>query len=90
MHKRHGFSMQDDNVPHPLEEYWQSLLVIPLGAFPLTHRVPSPLPPSWSHDAAQMGWGNQGDDSDMFGMWMEELGEEQSSDMDDVSPCKPL
>eukprot|EP00903_Cladosiphon_okamuranus_P017118 g15771.t1 len=29
-----------------------------------------------------MGWGTQGGDSDMFGMWMEDLGEEQS-DMDD-------
>lgn len=34
----------------------------------------------------QMGWGNQGGDPDMFGMWMEDLGEEQSSDVDDVSP----
>lgn len=32
-----------------------------------------------------MGWGNQGGDPDMFGMWMEDLGEEQSSDVDDVS-----
>lgn len=34
-----------------------------------------------------MTWGNQGGggDPDMFGMWMEDLGEEQNSDMDDVS-----
>lgn len=44
------------------------------------------LPPSGCHGALQMGWGNQGGDSDMFGMWMEDLGEEQSSDRDDVSP----
>lgn len=41
--------------------------------------------PPGSYDPLQMGWGNQGGDSDMFGMWMEDLGEEQSSDMDDVS-----
>lgn len=38
----------------------------------------------------QVGWGNQGGDPDMFGMWMEDLGEEQSSDMDDVSPAVDL
>lgn len=34
-----------------------------------------------------LGWGNQqgGGDPDMFGMWMDDLGEEQNSDMDDVS-----
>ena len=41
--------------------------------------------PSDFHRVLQMGWGNQGGDPDMFGMWMEDLGEEQNSDMDDVS-----
>lgn len=38
------------------------------------------------------GWGNQqgggGGDADMFGMWMDDLGEERSSDQDDVSVLK--
>jgi len=41
--------------------------------------------PIVSHRVLQAAWGNQGGDPDMFGMWMEDLGEEQNSDMDDVS-----
>lgn len=52
---------------------------------PLSPSMSCLPPPPGSHDPLQMGWGNQGGDSDMFGMWMEDLGEEQSSDMDDVS-----
>lgn len=52
-----------------------------------------PSAKAWPDSLAvlQVGWGGQGGDPDMFGMWMEDLGEEQNSDMDDVSPpvCSP-
>ncbi|CAM9414469.1 unnamed protein product, partial [Hapterophycus canaliculatus] len=44
--------------------------------------APMPMEPPQPQNNG-MGWGPQGGDPDMFGMWMEDLGEEHNSDMDD-------